>query len=92
MQINRIIQNSCKYGMRVAVLRVYVRKYFLTIVMPVEHSYTQVTGLKDLGDSPRLTVSMKRAKQNYMDRGACQRPPNVTKATKRKGKSNIAID
>ena len=70
MQINRSIQNSCKYNMRVAILRVYIQKYVSSIVMPVEHSYTQVTRLKGLGNSPRLMVSMERAKQHCMDRGS----------------------
>ena len=44
MQINMLIQNSCKYGMRVAIPRVHIHKYVSSIVMPVEHSYTQVMG------------------------------------------------
>ena len=69
MQINRLIQNSCKHSLRVAVPRVHIHKYVSSIVMPVEHSYSQMMGLKGLGDSPMLTVSMKRAKQHYIDRG-----------------------
>ena len=35
MQINRLVQNSCKYGMRVAIPRVYILMHVLSIVMSV---------------------------------------------------------
>ena len=44
MQINRLIQKSCKYDLKVAVRKVYIHKYVLSIVMPVEHAYTECPG------------------------------------------------
>ena len=43
--------------------------YVLSIVVPVERAYTQVTRLEVLEEFPRLTGSMKRAKQHHMDKG-----------------------
>ena len=53
----------------------------------VEHAHTQVTGLKGLGEFPRLTGSMKRARSMIWVEGACQRLPSMTKAVKHRGKS-----
>ena len=45
MQINRFIQNRSDEGMRVAVLRVYINKYVISIEMYAENFYAQVTRL-----------------------------------------------
>lgn len=56
--------------MRVAIPSVCIRnKYVSSSMIPVEHCYRQMIGLKGLGNFPMLMVNMERAKQHCMDRG-----------------------
>ena len=89
MQINRLVQNSCKYGMRVAIPRVYIHTYDLSIMMPVSIIWTEgacqrtpsmTKATKHRGKSS-ITIDILLMDREGLSEGTCQRPPRMTKAT-----------